>query len=159
MQQTFGTPHLTPGSHLSCPGGLSFIIDHRGRQARLAVAGELDIATVDQLTQVAIGALRLPVDVLVLDFGGLSFCAAAGVGALIKIHRVARQTGISLVLTRVQPRVRHVLDIVGVSVVIPIERASKTRCWNADGGAATIPPHSAAADNTEPEHWRSLEAA
>jgi anti-anti-sigma factor len=123
------------------------------------VAGELDIATVDQLTQVAIGALRLPVDVLILDFGEVSFCGAAGVGALVKIHRVARQTGISLVLTRVQPRVRHVLDIVGVSVVIPIERASKTRCWNADGGAATILQQGTAADNTEPDHSRSLQAA
>jgi anti-anti-sigma factor len=112
---------------------------------------------VDQLTQVAIGALRLPVDVFVLDFDGVSFCGAAGVGALIKIHRVARQSGISLVLTRVQPRVRHVLDIVDVSVVIPIERASKTRCCNGDG--ATIPPPSTAAENTEREHWRSLKAA
>jgi anti-anti-sigma factor len=157
VQQTFQTPHLTPGSALSCPGGLSFIIDHRGRQARLAVAGELDVATVDQLTQVATGALRLPVDVFVLDFGAVSFCGAAGVGALIKIHRIARQAAISLVLIRVQPRVRHVLDIVGVSVVIPIGRASETRCCNGDG--ATIPPPSTAADDTEREHWRSLKAA
>ena len=120
MQQTFDSPHPTPGSALNRSSDLSFKIDHRDRSIRLTVAGEIDIATADSLTDVALRALRRPARVLLLDLSGVSFCGAAGIRSLLEIHHAARDARINLVLTCIQPHVRRVLDIVGTSAVIPI---------------------------------------
>jgi len=158
MQETFERPHPTLGSHFNRSGGLSFTIDYRDHLACLAVTGELDMATVDSLTDAAIGALQLPVRVLVLDLGGVSFCGAAGVSALITIRRVAAPTGIRVVLTSIQPHLRRVLDIVGMSAVIPIVPIRKTRQRTAVSETATVEQQSTRADNPERHHSRPLQA-
>jgi anti-sigma B factor antagonist len=158
MPETLESPHPTTRAGLHRSDDLSSMIDQRDHLARLAVAGELDMATVDLFTGMAIRALQLPVRVLVLDFGGVSFCGAAGVGALIKIHLVAAQAGIRLVLTSIQPHVRRVLDIAGTSAVIPVAHTRKTRRPNADSRAAAARRQSAPAEATEPDHSRQLQA-
>jgi hypothetical protein len=80
------------------------------------------------------------------------------VGALIKIHLVAAQAGIRLVLTSIQPHVRLVLDIVGMSAVIPMVPTRTTRRRNADSWAAPARRQSAPAEATEPNHSRPLQA-
>jgi hypothetical protein len=79
------------------------------------------------------------------------------VGALIKIHLVAAQAGIRLVLTSSQPHVRRVLDLVGMSAVIPMVPRT-TRRRNADSWAAPARRQSAPAEATEPNHSRPLQA-
>jgi anti-anti-sigma factor len=97
MQQVLKNLYLTPGSTTGPTYAGPFEADHRGHAVRLSVTGELDIATVDSLSDVAIGALRLPVRVLILDLYEVTFCGAAGVNALIKILRAASDARTRLV--------------------------------------------------------------
>jgi anti-sigma B factor antagonist len=120
MQQILKNLYLTPVSTTGFSDAAPFEADHRGHAVRLSVAGELDIATMDSLSNVAIGALRLPVRVLILDLYEVTFCGAAGVNALIKILQAASDAGTRLVLTGLQPPVRQVLDLVGLTAMIPL---------------------------------------
>jgi len=158
MQQTFHSPHPTPGSDLNRSSDLSFMFDHRRRSVRLTVTGELDIATVDSLTDVAIGALRRPARVLLLDLSGVSFCGAAGISSLLKIHRAAGQARINLVLTCIPPHVRRILDIAGTTAVIAIADPREIRHMHADSRTATVRQQRTPADNTRPNHSRRLQA-
>jgi anti-anti-sigma factor len=119
MQSTVQTTDPTTSLDLSAPGRLSATIDHRDYHTRLAVTGEFDIATVASLIDAASTALRRPGRMLVLDLGGVTFCGAAGVSALLTIYRRAASAGISLVLDRVPPSIRRVLDVVGASALLP----------------------------------------
>jgi anti-sigma B factor antagonist len=158
MQQTFDSPHPTPGSGLNGSSDLSFKIDHRHRSIRLTVAGEIDIATADSLTDVALRALRRPARVLLLDLSGVSFCGAAGISSLLEIHHAARDARINLVLTCIQPHVRLVLDIVGTTAVIPIADPRETGHTQVSR-AATAQQRSTPAANTQPSHSRRRELA
>jgi anti-sigma B factor antagonist len=118
MRQILTTLHLTPRPNVELSDATPADVHHRGHAFRLSVAGELDIATVDALTNVAVNALLLPVRVLVLDFDGVTFCGAAGITALVKIHGVAAEAGTPFVLTGVRPPVGRVLDLVGLSTMV-----------------------------------------
>src|SRR6478736_1636288 len=93
MQQDTDTADPTSSRSLNRSGGLTFSIDRREHEARLAV---------------------------LLDLGGVSFFGAAGVTTLINLNRDAANAGIRLVLTGVGPTVRLVLDLTGTTDLIPI---------------------------------------
>ena len=120
LKSRYPTPRLGEIPASTTAGADGHGAEHRGHAVRLSVAGDLDIATVDSLSSVAIGALRLPARVLVLDLDGVTFCGAAGVSALITIQRAAAAAGARLVLTGVRPPVRRVLDLVGLTALIPL---------------------------------------
>jgi anti-sigma B factor antagonist len=157
MQQLLKTLYLTPNSRTSPTDASPCEADHRGHAVRLSVTGELDIATVDSLTNVAIGALRLPVRVLILDLYDVTFCGAAGVTALVKIQRAASEAGTRLVLTDVQPPVRQVLDLVGLTAMIPVLATRKASPANTDRMA--LARTSGTPVRTIAKHSRPLQAA
>jgi anti-anti-sigma factor len=158
MPQTFDSRHPTSGPGLNGSSDLSFMIDHhRDRSVRLTVAGEIDVATVDSLTDVALGVLRRPARVLLLDLSGVSFCGAAGVSSLLKIHHAARKARINLVLTCIQPHVRRVLDIVGASAVIPIADPRETMHTH-DSKTAAVRQQETPTAKTQPSRSRRLQA-
>ena len=127
MLQDTESPPPSPSSCLNRSGQLTFTVDRRDHEARLAVAGDFDLATQDSLCLAAADVLHPPIRALLLDLDGVSFCGAAGVTALISIHRAAANAGVRLVLTGIQPQVRRVLDLVGTSGVIPIARTRAVR--------------------------------
>jgi anti-anti-sigma factor len=139
MPQIPGNPAPMPGvtTTNSCDDA-SCRTDHRGHAVRLCVTGDLDLATADSLSRVAIGALGLPGRVLVLDLHGVTFCDAAGVNALLRIHRAGSDTGSRLVLTGIQPAVRHVLDLVGLSRTLPIADPRPVRPTGTDRRGAEV---------------------
>jgi stage II sporulation protein AA (anti-sigma F factor antagonist) len=147
LQQILKNLYLTPNSGTILPDDTSSEADCRGHAVRLSVTGELDIATVDSLNDMAIGALRLPVKVLILDFFGVTFCGAAGIGALVKIQRAAAEAGTRLVLSGVQPPVRRVLELVGLGAMIPVV------------GTFRAKPGGTPKDSIEPKPPRTLLAA
>ena len=122
MQQDTESLSPSSGSRLNRSGHLTFTVDRRDHEAHLAVAGEVDLATLDSLYLAAADVLNPPIRALLLDLDEVSFCGAAGVTALLKIHRAATNAGIRLVLTGIQPQVRRILDLAGTSGVIPIAR-------------------------------------
>jgi anti-anti-sigma factor len=147
--QTFQHPHSTPVRAVSSSSYLSLTIDHRVGEIRLAATGEVDIATADHLTDVAIGALRPDARVLQLDLSRVSFCGAAGVTSLLEIHRAARQAQVRLVLAGIQPQVRLVLDITGTTSVIAIVDPYEIMPRIADSAAARVDPPKLGRPTTE----------
>ena len=159
QQQTLNRPHPTPSSGQSRSDGPSIPIDHRNHAVRLSVAGELDIATADSLTAATSAALRLPLRVLVLDLNGVTFCGAAGSGALLDIYRNAMRNGTRLVLTNIQPHVRQILDIAGIGAVIPIVPTRKTTLRRTGSKTATPQQPTTPRDGLERNHSQPLPAA
>ncbi|WP_067461234.1 STAS domain-containing protein [Actinomadura macra] len=81
---------------------------------RVAVAGELDIAT-DVTFRVALTRIiqdRGPD--IVIDASSLTFCDARGVAAIVAVSDLAERRGGSVTITGVRPQVAKVLRITGL---------------------------------------------
>jgi anti-anti-sigma factor len=82
---------------------------HDGGPPRLALAGELDLATVPVLEK-AIPALGSG-DALVIDLRELEFIDSSGVHVLMRLDDAARRDGWTLTLVRAGRDVQRVLDL------------------------------------------------
>lgn len=71
--------------------------------------------TAEQLEQAVSALLEDSPAVLAIDFSGVSFCDSSGIGALIRAHKLAAGRSCRLELHRVDPDVRRVFDLVGLS--------------------------------------------
>ena len=88
----------------------------------IAVTGDLDIATADQLFREAHDALRAGEgSTLVLDLSGVSFLDSSGIGTLVELRNVATDTGGALVLRRPSDRTRRLLEITALDTVFSID--------------------------------------
>ena len=76
--------------------------------------GDVDIATVQQLD-----VLRcLPpsnVTMILLDLNQIHFCDTSGIHGLIDLRREQRRAGRQVWITRLTPRVRYLLEVIGVA--------------------------------------------
>ena len=81
----------------------------------LAVAGEVDIGTVDILRDRITDVIGEPGLVrLVLDFGPLMFLDSSGIAALIAAQRLAEERAVEIQLINFHGTVRHVLEVTGI---------------------------------------------
>lgn len=87
--------------------------------AVFALAGELDLATVDTVRAAAEPACAKGQHV-VLDLSGVGFCDSTGLGMIISLFRQANSAGGQLLLASPLPRIRYLLEISGVDQVVPI---------------------------------------
>jgi anti-sigma B factor antagonist len=96
--------HLRLTTHATADGGV-----------RLAVAGEIDIATVDQLTDVLTEIIRnrRPAR-LDVDFAEVTFLDSSGVAALVAAWRSASADRIGFAVVNCDPNVLRVLEITGM---------------------------------------------
>lgn len=88
--------------------------------ATVRARGELDIATADQ----AFSYLRDALDrdgrgSLTVNLEGLTFCDAAGLGALARLARHARQSGRELKLAAARPSLLRIMRITGMDRTFP----------------------------------------
>jgi len=84
-----------------------------GGAARVRLCGELDIATVADLTRwVELLRLDSP-EHLAIDLSAVTFCDAAGLSALTTLHRNLRSAGRRLTLHHVPAAVRRLMAITG----------------------------------------------
>ena len=84
-----------------------------GGAARVRLCGELDIATVADLTRWVV-LLRLDSrEHLVIDLSAVTFCDAAGLSAITALHRTFRSEGRRLTLHHVPEAVRRIMAITG----------------------------------------------
>jgi anti-anti-sigma factor len=98
--------------------------ESEGTRAVLRVAGELDLATADQLRD-RIRALlgrESAVTELVLDLAGLEFLDVTGLGALLEARRKLAAIGATLTLRRPRPMVVRMLDLLNLERALVIER-------------------------------------
>lgn len=88
----------------------------------VAVAGDLDIATADQLFREAGDVLRAgEPTTLVLDLSGVSFLDSSGIGTLVELRNVATDSGGALVLRKPSERTRRLLEITALDSVFTID--------------------------------------
>jgi anti-anti-sigma factor len=87
--------------------------ESHGDAARVRLCGELDIATVADLVR-WVELLRLDSrERLVIDLSAVTFCDAAGLGALTTLHASLRSDGRRLTLLNVPDAVRRIMAITG----------------------------------------------
>lgn len=90
-----------------------------GDLALVHVAGELDIATAPRLRAQALALLEQGHRHLILDLSAVTFCDSTGFSALIGVYRCAKTTDGTLVLAAVPDRLERLLDLTGLSILLP----------------------------------------
>ncbi|HZD01709.1 MAG TPA: STAS domain-containing protein [Actinomycetes bacterium] len=83
------------------------------------VGGEVDLATCPQLRDVLAQLVDRGVYHLVVDLEQVSFLDSSGIGVLIGVLQRVREHGGSVRLTAPSPQVRRVLELTGVTKVLP----------------------------------------
>ena len=88
----------------------------------IAVSGDLDIATADELFREAHETLRggAPAS-LVLDLSGVAFLDSSGIGTLVELRNVATDTGGALTLRHPSDRTKRLLEITALDRVFTID--------------------------------------
>ncbi|WP_433789421.1 STAS domain-containing protein [Actinoplanes sp. CA-252034] len=90
--------------------------------ARVAVAGEIDLSTVDMLRAKLLNVLSaLHPDRIEVDLAGVTFLDCSGLTVLIVAGNAAARTGCQLRIMNPQPLVRRVLDLAGLLDVLTAE--------------------------------------
>ncbi|WUI03686.1 STAS domain-containing protein [Spirillospora sp. NBC_00431] len=92
----------------------------RGDTAVVAVTGEIDLRTADTLRARLVEARGEGPRRLVVDFTGVPFCDAAGLGALVAAHNRIAVSGGEIALARVRPAQRRLLRITGLDRLFTI---------------------------------------
>ncbi|MEU4564287.1 STAS domain-containing protein [Actinoplanes sp. NPDC023936] len=86
---------------------------------RISVTGEIDMDSADELAAaLRAGAERGGTRTLVVDFAGVTFCDSSGIRVLDEAYAMAARRRIALQLVEVQPQVRRVLEIVGMTALL-----------------------------------------
>ena len=83
--------------------------------ARVAVVGEVDLATAHVLRDRLLGVLRQQTPaVLDIDLAGVTFLDCAGISALVTVRNAAVHTGRQVRVTHPQTTVGWLLDVTGL---------------------------------------------
>jgi anti-sigma B factor antagonist len=115
----------------------------------LVLRGQLALDTAAELREVLKELLaRSPsgtVSRIVVDLSEVGFCDSLGLSAVIDAHRVCVERGGWLRLAAPAPAVARVLDVVGVSGLVPVYDSIEAACARPAGahGAEPDPPPSA----------------
>jgi anti-anti-sigma factor len=88
---------------------------------RVAVTGEVDLATAPELRERLLGVLHThgPA-VLDIDLAGVTFLDCTGIGALVAVYNAAVHAGCQLRVLHPQPIVRRVLEVTGLLDVFTV---------------------------------------
>ncbi|MDP4511661.1 STAS domain-containing protein [Nonomuraea turcica] len=84
------------------------------------LCGELDIGTGEAVRERLLRALRHSTNLLILDLSGVSFCDAAGLGAVVGVQHRARSLDITLGLAAPRPHLTRVLRLTGLDRSFPM---------------------------------------
>jgi len=103
-------------------GELGISVEQPDGATRLAIAGELDLATAPALHDAVAGLLAAgePLN-LVIDLADVSFLDSSGLGALLQVRAEVLAAGGRLTLAGVAPGPRRVIAIAGLAGTFGIE--------------------------------------
>ncbi|WP_145776524.1 STAS domain-containing protein [Micromonospora olivasterospora] len=86
---------------------------------RLALAGELEMATVETLYDTVAEAIAAGrPGRLVIDLAGVTFCDSTGIGALLDARAAANSSGVAFQATNPRGVTRRTMQITGVFEVL-----------------------------------------
>ena len=86
---------------------------------RIAVEGELDLATAEELERELLRVEAGAAQVIVVDLSGLTFIDSSGVRLLLRAHARSRADGNRLTLLRGPAAVQRVFELTGILDVLP----------------------------------------
>jgi anti-sigma B factor antagonist len=98
--------HLERARHLDAAAG-----SPAEALAIVAVAGEVDLATVPELRSTLSGLMALPRQEVVVDLAAVEFIDASGIGVLVGAAAAAARAGVKFRLKAPSPAVKRVLDL------------------------------------------------
>jgi anti-sigma B factor antagonist len=84
----------------------------------IALAGEIDLASVPALTTALDHALRDGDDNVVIDAAQLTFCDASGLGALAVAHTALARRGRRLTVVNATRRLRRSMELLGLGPMV-----------------------------------------
>jgi anti-anti-sigma factor len=91
------------------------------RVIRLAVAGELDLATVAAVDEAVARALTCAgLKVLIVDFAAVTFCDTCGIAVLERGYAAATRCEIGFQLVNTSPLIQSVLELLGARTHAPL---------------------------------------
>ncbi|KQX74736.1 MULTISPECIES: STAS domain-containing protein [Aeromicrobium] len=99
--------------------GLTFSSDEVDGRTVLAVGGEIDTQTTDELRG-AVDDLDVSHRTLVLDLHGVEFVDSSGLGALLGIKKQQDRAGGHLLLTRLSDPVARIIEITRMDRVFEV---------------------------------------
>ena len=108
------------GTTLERPAGFGFSIVHANGTVRVAVRGEIDIATSDELRSALLALFDQGARQVTVDLAELGFIDSTGLGALIRVLKHYRQEGGDLKLARPTRPVAKVLEITNLTKLFDI---------------------------------------
>ncbi|MFV0136738.1 STAS domain-containing protein [Streptomyces sp. HMX87] len=88
--------------------------------ALAGIAGELDFSTAPDLRTQALALIEQGHRHLILDLEAVTFCDSSGFSALVGIWRCATAADGTLVLSAVPDRLQRMLDLTGLSTLLPV---------------------------------------
>ena len=100
---------------------MSFDVSTADGRAVVAVDGELDAYTSHELRTCLAELDEEGVTRIAVDLRRLTFVDSSGLGVLMGAARRARDRGGQVVLREVSPQIRRVLDVTGLSDLLPLE--------------------------------------
>jgi stage II sporulation protein AA (anti-sigma F factor antagonist) len=86
----------------------------------MRVQGEIDLSTAPEV-RAEVGRIARPGMQVVIDLTGVGFMDSTGLGSLVWARRRLRRIGGDILIVRPRPNVRRVLEISGVSEIVPVE--------------------------------------
>ncbi len=98
---------------------LDLRVQRHDDRAVVHISGEVDLATCPQLRDVLAELVDRGVHHLIVDLEQVSFLDSSGIGVLIGVLRRLREHGGSLHLTAPRPHVRRVLELTGITTLLP----------------------------------------
>jgi anti-anti-sigma factor len=98
-----------------------FVTSSAGRdRATLKVSGDVDIATVDQFLTEARACLEGETQICEIDLAEVTFMDSSGLGALVRIRKLAQGEGKQVLLTHVPERVGRLFEVTGLAELFGI---------------------------------------
>ncbi|MGH9112545.1 MAG: STAS domain-containing protein [Acidimicrobiales bacterium] len=100
------------------PQNFTLTTRREGERGIVAVAGELDLHTADQLTAAVTALLDQQVSAIDIDAGDLSFADSAGLRAVLAARAAAQRDGVSFGVTKASEPVLRLIEITGLSELL-----------------------------------------
>jgi anti-anti-sigma factor len=107
--------------------------------AYLRLAGEIDIAAEPALADAVDRLHAVAPQTVVIDLGAVTFACSTLANFLVRVRR-AIPDGASVVLCRPRPRVRHILNLVGMSAIVALPDDVPSLCSGAEPSSALPTP-------------------
>jgi anti-anti-sigma factor len=105
---------------LERPSGFGFSIQHADGNVRVAVRGEIDIASSDQLRSALLNLSDQGARYVTVDLADLEFIDSTGLGALIRMLKHYREQGGDLKLAAPTRPVAKVLEITSLDKLFEV---------------------------------------